>query len=129
MEETADFIKSIINNAKLEQQKELSKVAGDLDHMRKILADKCSVSELLEAKAKMSSAIEGKVDIKEVQTALNECQNEICEQLADFKKSVKNDIHQVESDIYKIIERKANLLDVQDALKHKVDLRDVENMP
>jgi hypothetical protein len=53
VEETADFIKSIINNGKLEQQKELSKVSGDIDHIRKIMADKCSVNELIEAKSKI----------------------------------------------------------------------------
>ena len=31
--------------------------------------------------------------------------------------------------MYKMLERKANLLDVQEALNHKADLRDVANLP
>lgn len=42
---------------------------------------------------------------------------------------MKNDIHKTESDLFKILERKANLLDVQDALTHKADLRDIQAMP
>lgn len=37
-----------------------------MDHIRKLMADKCSVSELLETKSKIFTTIESKVDIKEV---------------------------------------------------------------
>lgn len=87
------------------------------------------MSELLDTKSKLLSQLESKVELKEVQSALNECQNEICEQLSEFKKTAKNDVHQIEGDLYKILDRKANLLDVQEALNHKADLRDVANLP
>ncbi len=93
MEETEDFIKQIINNGKNEQQKELAKFAQDVDRVRLALSDKCSLSELLDCKAKLYSALESKVALKEVQGALNDCQGEICEQLAEFKKGVSNDMH------------------------------------
>ena len=41
--------------------------------------EKCTVSEMLESKKRMIEQMESKVDIKEVQTALNECQKDICE--------------------------------------------------
>ena len=97
--------------------------------MRRDLIDKCNVSELLEAKSKIYTQLEVKVELKEVQNALNECQNEIVEQLSDYKKTIKNDLHQTESDIFKIIERKANVLDVQEALSLKADQRDVIALP
>ena len=129
VEETADFIKQIINNGKVDQQKELTKMQSEVDRCRTEMAAKCSMSELLELKSKVYSQLEGKVELKEVQTALNDCQAEICEQLADFKKGTKNEVHQVESDIYKMMERKANVLDVQEALSLKADHRELQNMP
>jgi hypothetical protein len=80
--------------------------------MRRDLADKANLSELLELKSKVYTQLEQKVDLKEVQTVLNQCQNEICEQLADFKKSTKSDILSVETDVFKMLERKSNILDV-----------------
>jgi hypothetical protein len=80
--------------------------------MRRDLADKANLSELLELKSKVYTQLEQKVDLKEVQTVLNQCQNEICEQLADFKKSIKSDIHSLETDVFKMLERKSNILDV-----------------
>ena len=65
--------------------------------------------------------LERKVELKEVQAALNDCQSEICKQLADFKRGLKDEIGQIENDLNKMIERKANVLDVQDALSQKLD--------
>ncbi len=73
VEETADFIKQIINTGKSEQQKELSKVGGDIERLRRDLADKSAVSEFLDFKSKLYASLEGKVSLKEVQGALNEC--------------------------------------------------------
>jgi len=64
--------------------------------------------------------------LKEVQGALNDCQGEICDQLATFQKSIKSDMLQMEGDVIKMIERKANFVDVQDALSHKADAKDLE---
>ena len=66
-------------------------------------------------------SMERKVEVKEVQAALNDCQAEICKQLADFKRGLKDEIGQIENDLNKMIERKANVLDVQDALSQKLD--------
>jgi len=53
IEETAEFIKQIINTGKQETSRELQKVAGDLEKCRRDLVDKCSVNELLETKSKI----------------------------------------------------------------------------
>ena len=60
-----------------------------------------------------------------MQQALNDCQTDICDQLQEFKTGVKADIHQAESDLYKALERKANLLDVQEADYKEVAERSV----
>ena len=77
-------------------------------------------------KSKILAEIETKVDLKEVQQALNDCQNDIVDQLQNFKKTVKTEIHQVESDLYKAMERKCNLLDVQEALAQKADHKEIQ---
>ncbi len=96
----------------------------DLDKTRRELSDKCSLNELLELKNKLMTQLECKVELKEVQQALNDCQTDLCDQLSDFKKTVKSDIHAVEGEFYKVIERKANVVDVQDALSAKLDSAD-----
>lgn len=37
-------------------------------------------------------------------------------------------MHQMEGDLIKMMERKANFIDVQEALTHKADLRDISNL-
>ena len=49
--------------------------------------------------------------------------------MTEFKKQTKNDMHQVENDIFKMLERKANVLDVSEALNQKADHALVQNMP
>ena len=127
VEETADFIKQIINQGKQEQQKDLQMTISDFERLRREMADKCNVTELFDFKQKMQSSLDKKVDLKEVQEALNQCQKEITTQLGDFKRNLKSDVGQVENDLNKMIERKANVLDVQDALSQKADLVIVEN--
>lgn len=73
VEETADFIKTIINNGKTEQQKDLQKTLSDVERLRREMADKCGINELLELKSKVYAQLEGKVELKEVQQALNDC--------------------------------------------------------
>jgi hypothetical protein len=46
--------------------KELNKVVGEVDRMRRDIADKCTVGELLETKSKIYTVLDTKVDLKEV---------------------------------------------------------------
>jgi hypothetical protein len=50
--------------------------------------------ELLETKSNFIGQLEAKVDLKEVQGALNECQNDIVAQLEEFKNSIHKDLRQ-----------------------------------
>ena len=73
VEETADFIKQIINNGKLDQQKEISKILSELERLRKEVFERSSLSDLLDTKNKILNLMSEKVGLKEVQQALNEC--------------------------------------------------------
>ena len=52
------------------------------------MVDKAGVQEVLEIRESVRREIEGKVELKEVQMVLNDCQSDLCEQLASFKKSI-----------------------------------------
>jgi signal transduction histidine kinase len=56
--------------------------------------------------------VDQKPDLKEVQAALTQCQNDISDQLADFRRAVKNEAHAATADVHKLLDKKANLLDV-----------------
>ena len=88
MEETAEFIKQLINSQKHENQREQTRVQNDIEHLRRDVGEKSSQLELQETKGKIMDKIDTRVELREVQSALNECQNEITEQLKEFKNSV-----------------------------------------
>ena len=74
----------------------------------------------------MTGQLNGKVDLEEVQNALNECQNDIVRQLDDFKEMVQQEISRSQMDTFKMMDSKADSLDIQEQLDQKVDLKNVE---
>ncbi len=121
VEDTADFINQLINNSKNEQQREHRRVLGELEVIRREIADKAPTLELLETKSNFIGQLEAKVDLKEVQGALNECQNDIVAQLEEFKNSIHKDLRQSQDDIFRMMDCKANAMDVQEQLDTKAD--------
>ena len=82
---------------------------------------------MLETKKRLIETMETKVDIKEVQSALNECQKDICEQLSTHKQCNKAEMHGIEKEMFKLLDRKANIIDLQDAVKGKIDDSRLDN--
>jgi len=121
VEDTAGFIKQVIAGSKSEIFTEINKVYGEMDRLRRELSEKSAISELLDLKSKVFTQLEQKPDLKEVQTALNECQKDISGQLTEFRKQIKGEVHQIDSELHKVLERKANVIDVQDGLAKKAD--------
>ena len=66
------------------------------------------------------------MDLEEVQNALNECQSDIVRQLDDFKEMVQQEIQNSMADTFKVMDSKADSLDIQQQLDQKVDLKNVE---
>jgi len=52
------------------------------------------------------------VELKEVQSALNDCQNDIVDQLTEFKHSVNNEVLHSHHETLKILDSKAGALDI-----------------
>lgn len=76
------------------------------------MQEKASCNEVAETIARLATLIESKVDLREVQTALNECQSDIKEQLIEFRHAVTNEQRQAEVDLRKMVERKAGIQEV-----------------
>jgi hypothetical protein len=49
------------------------RVGSEIEKVRRELVDRCSVQEMLDMKSKLLTEMEAKVDLKEVQQALNDC--------------------------------------------------------
>ena len=98
---------------------------AELEDMKKIVEDiitrKLEKKDLAEFKAKITAQLDGKVDLVEVQSALNTCQSDISVRFMEYKEEVKNLIRNHESEIFNLLSKKANLSDVNAALANKVD--------
>jgi gas vesicle protein len=51
VEETADFIKQLVNSQKNEAAREMTRVLNEIEHLRRDIADKSSNTDLLNTKA------------------------------------------------------------------------------
>lgn len=60
--------------------------------MKKDIIDRCSLNEMITLKQQLLQQVDTKVDLKEVQTALNDCQNDLAEQLTQFKQKTNEKI-------------------------------------
>lgn len=78
MDDTARYIKTLTESTKQELVGETHKMVGELERMRRDVADldkrKAEARDLLDFRQKLGAAIEAKVDLTEVQTALTTCQ-------------------------------------------------------
>jgi hypothetical protein len=125
VEETAEFVKQVIGAGKAEWQKEVGRLTVEMDRVRRETSEKANANEVAEMLAKITTTLEGKVDLREVQQALNECQTDIKDQLVDFRQQLQGDHRQTELDLRKIVERKAGVQEMQEALSLKANARDL----
>lgn len=93
--------------------------------MKRDISERALGGELAEMHSRFAAILEHKVDLREVQQALNECQSDIKEQLLEFRASVQNDQRQAEAELKKLIDKKAGVLDLQEALQLKADVRNI----
>lgn len=123
VEETAEFINQLIETNKTEQMQEVQRLYQDMSHLKHELVERVPKNELQETKTNLLGQLQGKVELNEVQTALNECQEDIVQQLDEFKVSIQNEMRQMRGETDKSLDCKADALDVQQQLEQKADLR------
>ena len=121
IEETADFVKQLFDGFKDDTLRELHHHRGELDKFKRDLVDKGTVQEMLSIKQNLLSQLDLKVDLKEVQGALNDCQNDLAQQLKDFKANVQSKLEQAELNATRLIERKADHKDLKNLIDKKLD--------
>lgn len=61
----------------------------EVDRLRREVADKATDLNLMQER--IGAALDAKVDLREVQQALNECQKDIRDQLLEFRTSNQNE--------------------------------------
>ena len=92
-----------------------------MDKLKKEMIDRCSLKEMLGLKKQLVQEMSNKVDLKEVQQVLNECQTDLSEQLAQFKQSVQDKQIAQEISLTRLIDRKADHKDLKQMHDDKVN--------
>lgn len=84
-----------------------------IEDVKREVNSRVNTTELLETKSNFAGMLDGKVDLLEVQNALNECQTDIVKQLDEFKEVIQSEIKFSQGETYKVIDCKADSLDMQ----------------
>jgi len=70
------------------------------------------MAEVLSVKQALTSMLDTKVDVKEVQSALNDCQADLAEQLSQFKQKIGDKLREQEIGLNRLIDRKVDHKDL-----------------
>ena len=126
VEETAEFINQLVTQSKLDQQKEQNRLFDQMEEVRRELGQRVATEELMATRSNLAGQLDTKVDLLEVQSALNECQTDIVKQLDQFKEVIQGEIRDSVLETFKVVDCKADSLDIQQQLDQKVDIKNVE---
>ena len=86
------------------------------------------MTEVLSVKQSLTSMLESKVDVKEVQSALNDCQADLAEQLSQFKQKIADKLRDQEIGLNRLIDRKVDHKDLQGIADDKMDRQEAMNL-
>ena len=128
VEETADFINQLITQSKEDNLAEINRVTSEIDLVRRDLQDRAVlINDLEQTKSNLVDQLETKVDLNEVQSALNECQNDIIQQLNEFKDIIKGELKATQNETFVALDNKADALEIHQVLDRKADSKAVED--
>lgn len=99
----------------------MQSLRGDLDKTRNDIVDRCSMQEVLSIKQALLLSLDTKVDVKEVQNALNECQQDLAEQLTAYKTKTTENLKNIEVNLSRTIDRKVDHKDLKQVIDSKAD--------
>lgn len=86
------------------------------------------MAEVLSVKQALTSMLDTKVDVKEVQSALNDCQADLAEQLSQFKQKIGDKLREQEIGLNRLIDRKVDHKDLQGVVDDKMDRQEAMNL-
>ena len=103
MEETTKLMKNFNNNSKKEFSKEIKTLIEENEifykKIEEINSRKMDKKEFFDFKSNILIQFEEKVDLSEVQNALNTCQSDISSRFVEFKEEIKGLTRSFENDI------------------------------
>lgn len=129
IEQTRGVVKDLSSTMRKEINASSEKVHDEVQNIRKeineIYGKKLDKKEWNEARTKLLAQLDGKVDLLEVQDALNTCQSDLSSRFIEYKDEIKNLIRNHDSDIYGLLSKKANISDINSILANKADTNTV----
>lgn len=102
-------------------------IRNESDSQRKELVDRCSVAEVLSIKQNLLQHLDQKVELKEVQNVLNDCQSDLAEQLTQFRQQISDKIKSQEVNLSRLIERKVDHNDMKTFMDNKVGRNEISD--
>jgi len=85
------------------------------------------MADLISTKQSFTSLLDTKVDVKEVQNALNDCQSDLGEQLNEFKQKLADKAKEQEINLNRLIDRKVDHKDLKAVVDDKLDRAEAFN--
>ena len=85
------------------------------------------MADLISTKQSITSLLDTKVDVKEVQNALNDCQSDLGEQLNEFKQKLADKAKEQEINLTRLIDRKVGHKDLKAVVEDKLDRAEAFN--
>lgn len=79
------------------------------------------MQEVLSIKQSLTAQLDLKVDVKEVQNALNECQQDLAEQLTSYKTKTSDSLKNLEVSLNRVIDRKVDHKELKQVIDSKAD--------
>lgn len=132
IDETAKFVKSMVAASKREIQIQTEKLEEEMEKIRKFAEElntkKIDKKDLNEIRTKFMASLETKVEISEVQNAINTSQQDISARFFEYKEEMKAILRENENEIFNLLSKKANISDVNAALSNKVDSAVIQNL-
>ena len=132
VEETAKFIKNVVNNTKHEIGKDLEKYAEEYETLKgnieDIFAKKIDKKDFLEIRAKLVAQIDEKVDLFEVQNAINTIQSDFSTKFIEYRDELLSEMKNHESSVLEMISKKANLSEFSNSLSTKADMSALQSV-
>ena len=83
------------------------------------------MQEILSIKQSLTAQLDQKVDVKEVQNALNECQQDLAEQLTSYKTKTSDSLKNLEVSLNRVIDRKVDHKELKQVIDSKADRSEV----
>ena len=83
-----------------------------MEEIRRELMQRVGTEELMATRSNLAGQLDTKVDLNEVQSALNECQADIVKQLDSFKEVIQGEIRDSQNETFKVVDCKADSLDM-----------------